>query len=116
MSKTIGIIGSRRRDGLADLAKIERAFKTIYQEGDIIVSGGCPRGGDRFAEIIAKQLGVPIKIHPAQWEVYGKAAGFIRNQFIADDADVIIACVAPDRTGGTEDTLKKALDKEIILV
>lgn len=53
MSKVIGIIGSRRRDGLADLAKVERAFKSIYQVGDTIVSGGCPQGGDRFAEILA---------------------------------------------------------------
>lgn len=115
MSKVIGIVGSRRRDGLADLAKTERAFKSIYQEGDTIVSGGCPQGGDRFAEILAKQFKVPIKIHKAEWSVYGRGAGFRRNQYIADDADILIAVVADDRTGGTEDTIKK-FKKELILV
>lgn len=116
MSKVIGIVGSRRRDGLADLAKTERAFRQVYQEGNTIVSGGCPKGGDRFAEILAKQLNIPIKVHPAEWSVYGRGAGFRRNQFIADDADVLIAVVADDRTGGTEDTIKKAGDKEVIIV
>lgn len=116
MSKVIGIVGSRRRDGLADLAKTERAFKAIYQVGDTIASGGCPKGGDRFAEIIAKAMNISIKIHEAEWEKYGRGAGFRRNSFIADDADVLIAVVADDRTGGTEDTIKKAGDKEVIIV
>ena len=38
-----------------------------------------------------------------------RGAGFVRNGDIAKDSDVLIACVAPDRTGGTEDTIKKFL-------
>lgn len=105
--KVIGIIGSRRRDSLGDLSKVEKAFKSIYQEGDTIVSGGCPKGGDRFAEVIARTFNVPIKIHPAEWEKFGRSAGFQRNGLIAADSDVLIACVVSDRTGGTEDTIKK---------
>lgn len=116
VSKVIGVIGSRSRDGLADIAKTERAFRSIYQEGDTIVSGGCSRGGDRFAEIIAAQLNVPIKIHPAMWKEFGRRAGFARNQFIADDADVLIAVVARDRTGGTEDTIKKFGNKGALIL
>lgn len=116
--KTIGIVGSRRRDSIIDYKLCEKAFLEIYEEGDTIVSGGCPKGGDRFAEIIADLHYIPIKIHKAEWDKYGKAAGFKRNTYIAEDADVIIAVVASDRTGGTEDTLKKAekLNKKIILV
>lgn len=117
--KYIGIIGSRRRDSTADLKIVEEAFLKIYEDGDIIVSGGCPRGADRFAEILARRHQVPILIHYAQWTRKGRAAGFIRNTDIAEDSDVLIACVAPDRTGGTEDTILKftALGKdEVILV
>jgi hypothetical protein len=113
--KTIGIIGTRRRTSLEDYDKVLTAFKEMYEDGDEIVSGGCPRGGDQFAEEIAESYQVPIKIYYAQWDKHGKAAGFIRNQDIARDADVMIACVSEDRTGGTEDTLKKFNGKVVLV-
>jgi hypothetical protein len=33
---------------------------------------------------------------------------YARNQVIVTDSDRIIAFVAPDRTGGTEDTIRRA--------
>src|SRR6185369_9940384 len=102
MGKTIGIVGSRRRTSSADTAAIKAAFTRVYEDGDHIVSGGCRTGGDAVAESIARTNEVPIKIHYARWKKRGKAAGFIRNGDIAQDADVLIACVAADRTGGTE--------------
>ena len=110
--KIIGIVGSRRRDTESDFRKCEEVFLSIYEEGDEIVSGGCPQGGDRFAEIIAKKHQIPIKIYYANWNKYGKLAGFRRNGNIAEDAHVLIAIVAGDRTGGTEDTIRKAEHKE----
>jgi len=116
--KTIGIIGSRKRDAEDDLKACAKVFEDIYEEGDRLVSGGCPRGGDRFAEVIARQMGLTIVIHYPNWNKFGKRAGFKRNTKIAEDADVLIAVVAADRKGGTEDTIKKAkkLNKEIIIV
>lgn len=118
MSKVIGIVGSRRRDSDSDFVACQRAFKDVYQEGDSIVSGGCPKGGDRFAEMIACNYGIKITIHRADWKKHNKAAGFVRNNLIARDCDVLIAMVAADRTGGTEDTVKKALKlgKQVIYV
>ena len=106
--KTIGIIGSRRRNTSEDFELCVRKFIELYEDGDEIVSGGCPQGGDAFAEVIAKKFEVPIKIYYAQWKKYGKSAGFKRNSDIAMDSTDIIALVASDRTGGTEDTLTKA--------
>lgn len=105
--KIIGIVGSRRRNEWSDFCKVRAAFLAIYEDGDEIVSGGCPTGGDRFAEQIAKQEQVPIKIYYAQWQKHGKGAGFIRNGTIAYEATVLIASPATDRTGGTEDTIAK---------
>ena len=107
--QTIGIVGTRRRDSHHDYLKTLCKFKQIYKPGDRIVSGGCPEGGDRFAEKIAKDMQIPILIHYAAWNRLGKGAGFLRNTDIAEDADVLIAVVAPDRTGGTEDTIRKFL-------
>ncbi len=105
--RIIGIVGSRRRNTDKDYMKVLSAFDKVYNIGDRIVSGGCSQGGDRFAERIAKKRQIPIMIHYAAWDRIGKSAGFLRNANIAQDADILIACVASDRTGGTEDTIKK---------
>ena len=105
--KTIGIVGSRRRDTVDDLQDVKGAFASIYKYGDTLVSGGCPKGADRFAELVAKEYKIPITVHYAEWKLLGKMAGIARNGLIARDADVLIACVASDRTGGTEDTIRK---------
>lgn len=83
-----------------------------------MVSGGCPTGADSFAEILAKKHQIPIMIHYAKWNIYGKVAGFKRNTDIATDSDILIATPAQDRTGGTEDTIKKAkkMGKTIVLL
>jgi len=104
--KRIIIIGSRRRDSHRDFICTKCVFLTIYKKGDIIVSGGCPKGGDRFAEILANTYNIPKSIFKANWKL-GRHAGFLRNTNIAKYGDVLIACVAKDRTGGTEDTIKK---------
>src|SRR3990167_10705948 len=92
----IGIVGSRRRNSQADFLLTEKTFLSIYREGDEIVSGGCPQGGDRFAEALAKKYQLPIKIYYAKWNYLGKAAGFQRNGNIARDADLLIAIVAEE--------------------
>ncbi len=109
--KTIGIIGSRRRNSEDDYKLVLKQFQSIYKDGDEIVSGGCPQGGDRFAEYIAKTFQIPITIYYAQWDKLGKRAGYARNGDIASNSDVLIACVAADRTGGTENTIKKFTTK-----
>jgi len=111
-NKTIGIIGTRRRDSEKDFKACKDVFFSIYKDGDEIVSGGCPKGADSMAEAIAKKYQIPIKIYYAQWDKLGKRAGFARNTDIARDADNLIAVVAEDRTGGTEDTIKKFLKKD----
>ena len=105
--KIIGIIGTRRRDRHKDYEVVEKEFFEVYEEGDWICSGGCPKGGDRFAEKIAKRYGIPIIIFYPNWKKHGKGAGIIRNTYIAITSCELIACVAEDRTGGTEDTIKK---------
>ena len=112
MSKTIGVIGTRSRDSEEDFKEVWREFGKWYEPGDKICSGLCPKGGDRFAVVIANKLNFNEEEriwYPANWDKNGKAAGFIRNIDIARESDILIACVSSDRTGGTEDTIKKFL-------
>jgi hypothetical protein len=78
-----------------------------------IVSGGCKQGADKFAEIIADKWGIPTIIHNPEYETYGKAATFVRNDLVAKDSDILIACVSKDRTGGTEDCIKSFISNHI---
>lgn len=121
--KTIGIIGTRSRDTREDLLLVELAFVTIYKPGDRICSGKCPKGGDRFAVILAEKYHTPKLWFPPKWDdldvpgarikynkwgkPYNANAGFTRNTDVARKSDELIACVAPYRTGGTEDTITK---------
>lgn len=105
----IGIVGSRRRDTQEDFEIVERIFLSVYKPGDTICSGLCPKGADRFAVILAEKYHSNRVWYPAEWSKYGRMAGFKRNSYIAKDSDVLIACVAPDRTGGAEDTVRKYL-------
>lgn len=82
--KIVGIVGSRRRDVEADFVACWEAFDEVYIPGDRVVLGGCPRGGDRFAEIIAKRRGLTITVHCPDWDGIGRGAGFVRNTRIAE--------------------------------
>lgn len=116
---TIGIIGTRRRDTNTDFLLVEEKFLKFYDEGDIICSGLCSKGGDRFAVILSQKYNTKTIWFPADWKRYGKGAGYIRNTDIAKNSDILIACVATDRKGGTEDTIKKYLKfgkRQLILV
>ena len=113
----IGIIGTRRKDTSVAKKAIKEAFFKIYKEGDWICSGGCQKGGDRFAEQIAKNEGIPILTIFPNYKRHGDGAPFVRNGLVAEHSDIIIACVMnPEdgidevlkrKTGGTEDTLRK---------
>ncbi len=99
--KTIGIVGARRRDAKKDFDLVEKAFLGVWMKGDIICSGLCSKGGNRFAVAISKLYNVRAIWFPAKWEKFGRSAGFIRNMDIAKNSDILITCVAIDRKGGT---------------
>lgn len=109
LPQIIGIVGSRRRTSPYDYHILVQTFDSIYLQGDIILSGGCPTGGDEFAERIGRERTIPVYVYGAEWEKYGRKAGHIRNTPIAHDCTILLALVADDRTGGTEDTIHKTL-------
>lgn len=103
----IGIVGTRKRDTAEDLYLTLAAFVKIPGRAkSVIVSGLCPKGGDRFATLIYQKNESMKLWFPAEWSI-GRHAGFVRNTEIARWSDYLIATPSPDRKGGTEDTIKK---------
>ena len=105
--KVIGIVGTRRRNSEQDFARVENEFLKHYQHGDIICSGLCSLGADRFAVILQKKYKTKYLWYPGIGDKYAK---FERNTLIAERSDILIARVHPDRKGGTEDTIRKFLN------
>lgn len=56
---------------------------------DIIISG-CAKGADTLGAEWAATHGVALQTFPANWEMYGKSAGFIRNADMGAYADAAI--------------------------
>ena len=117
--KRIGIIGTRKRNIITDFHCVRDKFFEVYEEGDWIVSGHCPKGGDAFAEKIAYDHGIPILLFPPKKRI--RKEFFARNTLIAEESDILIACLINPQevleviyrrnSGGSEDTIKKFLKR-----
>lgn len=74
-----------------------------------IVSGGA-NGADRLAKeyVTSRQHGITYKEFPANWDLYGKSAGFKRNILIADYAEQCFAFVDKplEESKGTANTVE----------
>lgn len=52
----------------------------VYASQEILVVHGDCRGADRMCAFVAKEYGCQVDPNPANWDLYGKAAGAIRNR------------------------------------
>lgn len=57
---------------------------------DIMILSGKARGADTLGERFAEQCGIKVIEFAADWDKHGKAAGPIRNEELAQNADVAI--------------------------
>lgn len=103
--KTI-IAGSRK---ITDYKIVETAWFASHFEMTEVVSG-CAPGVDRLGEILADDLGLPVKRFPADWKTYPKAAGPIRNKQMGDYADALIA-IWDGKSTGTKHMIDYATKK-----
>lgn len=77
----------------------------------VIVSGGA-RGADYLGERYAKEKGYKIELHKANWDKYGKRAGFIRNSEMVAIASAAI-CFWDGESKGTNHTINLCKGKGI---
>lgn len=65
--------------------------KVLSNQKEVEVVSGCSKGADLLGERYAKERGFSIKRFPADWNLYGKRAGPLRNSAMATYADALIA-------------------------
>lgn len=107
------IAGSRNFNGYPLLrAKMDYYLMNIDEEIEI-VSGGAS-GADSLGEKYAKERGYKLTIMNANWDLFGRSAGYIRNEEMAKYAD---ACVVfwDGKSRGTKHMIDLANKEGIVL-
>lgn len=96
---------------IAGSRTIEKFDLTGYipSDTDLIISGGA-KGIDTLAEKFADDNGIEKLIVRPQYDLFGRAAPFKRNEQMVDMSDEVLA-VWDGRSRGTEYTLKYAKKK-----
>ena len=79
-----------------------------------IVSGNA-RGADKLGERYAKEHNLPVKLFPANWDKYGKRAGYLRNQEMANYADMLIA-FWDEKSKGTKHMIDIAKKQDLTVI
>lgn len=84
------IAGSREFQDYAILkATMDKLLKNVRDE--IVIISGTARGADALGERYARERNYAIHSFPAEWDRFGKAAGFVRNEEMAANADALVA-------------------------
>jgi hypothetical protein len=83
----LAIIGSR---DFTDYSLLSFELEPYKSKITQVISGGA-RGADKLGERWAIQNKIPTQIFYADWDNLGKRAGFIRNEDIIKNCDIVIA-------------------------
>ena len=92
MKFKVAVIGSR---SFTNYQRLESVLlysfgQQVKNKSILIVSGGAS-GADTLAERFAKEYSLEKEIYPANWDKYGKKAGYLRNEMIVKNSDTVIA-------------------------
>lgn len=92
---------------------LEEVIKESGFQIDTVISGCC-WGIDQLGEEWAKKNNMPIESAPAEWEKYGKWAGFKRNGEMAEAGDCLI-CIYTVGSSGSNNMIEsmKKLNKPL---
>ncbi len=69
----------------------ESCNNILVNQKEVEIVSGTAAGADTLGERYAQEKGYEVKKFPAQWDLYGKSAGYKRNQQMAEYADGLIA-------------------------
>lgn len=85
------IAGSRGFNDYAVLLTAVNICFLSFAVEDITIISGTARGADQMGERFAREMGIALDQYPAQWDVYGRSAGYKRNELMATESTHLIA-------------------------
>lgn len=81
------VAGSRT---FTDYKLLEEVLDKYITPNDTIISG-VAKGADMLGIVYSYRHNIKVKRFPANWNLYGKSAGYKRNVEMANNADILIA-------------------------
>lgn len=111
--KRIAIIGSRHFNDYPLLKSLMDRRKDSIQ---MVVSGGA-NGADSLGARWATENNILTKIFKPDWDLYGKRAGYLRNEQIIQNCDICVAFWDGESKGTKHSIdLCKKMDKPCLVV
>lgn len=100
------ICGSRdiKEDVTPYISVIDSLLKDKVETHRIVIISGCAKGGDLIGEKYAELKGYEIHRYPADWNRYGKSAGYKRNEKMVAVGTAILA-IWDGKSKGTKHTI-----------
>jgi hypothetical protein len=86
----------------ADQARVNAVLTPLLEQfPDLEIIEGGATGADTCARLWAQHQNVPVQTFPANWKLYGKRAGYIRNVQMLEEGhpDLVIAFPGGPGTG-----------------
>lgn len=99
-----------------DIEAIVRELSKFPAESSTVVIHGAQRGADTIAGVVAEELGMTVIAFPADWNLYGRFAGPIRNKqmLVEGQPDVVFAFHHDlTKSRGTKNMVKQASDANV---
>lgn len=93
--------------------KVNRILSNKNTSEIQIISGNA-RGADKLGEKYAKDNNISLMCFPADWNKYGKRAGYIRNEQMANEANALIA-FWDGKSKGTKHMIDIARSKGLLI-
>lgn len=114
MALRVLVCGSRTWSGIAAsdhihrvMGRVEALAVSLGQKLEV-AHGGCPSGADAIVDAWARRRGYEPIVHKAQWDVYGRAAGPLRNAQMAEQGADLCLAFLRDSSPGTLDMISSA--------
>lgn len=100
------VCGGRRYSNALKVAEWLESLNRTPGIAEVVT--GDADGADRLARTYCEAHGIPIKVFPALWDIYGAAAGPLRNQqmLIEGKPDIVLAFPGGR---GTADMIRRAV-------
>lgn len=95
------VAGSRNFNDYELLKSKMLHYLKDFDLSEVEIVSGAARGADQLGERFAHEFGCKLKQFPADWNTYGRKAGYLRNVDMAKYADACV-CFWDGKSRGTK--------------